>query len=42
MHPIVESLRGTSNEWLHNLLYAYNSGDIAKFEKISNNFTKMV
>ncbi|EGD74634.1 hypothetical protein PTSG_12378 [Salpingoeca rosetta] len=31
-HPILESLRSTSKEWLIDLLYAFNSGDLAKFE----------
>jgi len=31
-HPIIESLRGTENEWLIELLHAFNSGDIGKFE----------
>lgn len=29
-HPILESLKGTENEWLMELLQAFNSGDIAK------------
>lgn len=33
-HPIIESLRGTDNEWLINLLHAFNSGDIGKFEQM--------
>ncbi|KAG4099627.1 PCI-domain-containing protein [Neocallimastix lanati (nom. inval.)] len=36
MHPILESLVGTSYEWLKNLLYAYNSGNIDAFNSISN------
>ena len=28
---ILESLRGTENEWLIELLFAFNSGDVAKF-----------
>lgn len=33
-HPIIESLRGTENEWLIDLLQAFNSGDIGKFEQM--------
>ncbi|CRK87907.1 CLUMA_CG001694, isoform A [Clunio marinus] len=33
-HPIIDSLRGTENEWLIELLHAFNSGDIAKFEEM--------
>jgi len=36
MHPILESLVGTQYEWLKNLLYAYNSGNINVFNSISN------
>jgi len=36
MHPILESLVGTPYEWLKNLLYAYNSGNIDAFNTISN------
>lgn len=31
-HPILESLKGTDNEWVIELLQAFNSGDINKFE----------
>jgi len=31
-HPILQSLMGTENEWLVELLKAFNSGDINKFE----------
>jgi len=33
-HPIIESLRGTENEWLVDLLHAFNSGDIGKFDQM--------
>lgn len=33
-HPIIESLRGTENEWLIELLHAFNSGNLAKFEEM--------
>lgn len=33
-HPIIESLRGTENEWLIELLKAFNSGDIGKFDQM--------
>lgn len=31
-HPVLQSLVGTDNEWLVELLRAFNSGDINKFE----------
>ncbi|KAJ6637415.1 26S proteasome non-ATPase regulatory subunit 13 [Pseudolycoriella hygida] len=33
-HPILESLNGTENEWIVELLKAFNFGDINKFEKM--------
>ncbi|KAJ3331925.1 26S proteasome regulatory subunit [Blyttiomyces sp. JEL0837] len=35
MHPILDSLKGTSFDWLRDLLFCFNSGDGAAFEKIS-------
>uniref|UniRef100_R4G4S9 26S proteasome non-ATPase regulatory subunit 13 n=1 Tax=Rhodnius prolixus TaxID=13249 RepID=R4G4S9_RHOPR len=31
-HPVLNSLKGTNNVWLVDLLFAFNTGDIAKFE----------
>uniref|UniRef100_A0A0A9XLW8 26S proteasome non-ATPase regulatory subunit 13 n=1 Tax=Lygus hesperus TaxID=30085 RepID=A0A0A9XLW8_LYGHE len=31
-HPVLDSLKDKSNSWLIDLLYAFNTGDIAKFE----------
>jgi len=42
MHPILESLVGTEREWLKNLLYAFNSGDIGKFEALAPHFAQEV
>lgn len=33
-HKILESLKGTEREWLVNLLYAFNSGNINKFDDL--------
>ncbi|XP_058839846.1 26S proteasome non-ATPase regulatory subunit 13-like [Topomyia yanbarensis] len=33
-HPILESLNGTENQWLVELLRAFNFGDIVKFEQM--------
>ncbi|CAG0894898.1 unnamed protein product [Cyprideis torosa] len=33
-HPILESLKSTSNAWVGDLLLAFNSGDITCFEKL--------
>lgn len=42
MHPILESLVGTEREWLKNLLFAFNSGDIGKFEALAPHFAQEV
>uniref|UniRef100_A0A6P7GSD6 26S proteasome non-ATPase regulatory subunit 13 n=1 Tax=Diabrotica virgifera virgifera TaxID=50390 RepID=A0A6P7GSD6_DIAVI len=33
-HPVLESLKSTENAWLVELLYAFNSGNIKKFESM--------
>lgn len=33
-HPIIDSVNGTENEWLIELLQAFNSGNINKFESM--------
>lgn len=33
-HPVLESLKTTDNAWLIELLYAFNAGDINKFESM--------
>jgi len=33
-HKILESLQGTDNAWLTELLFAFNSGDVAKFRQL--------
>eukprot|EP00049_Salpingoeca_infusionum_P009698 m.164826 g.164826 ORF g.164826 m.164826 type:complete len:377 (+) comp14410_c0_seq4:191-1321(+) len=35
-HPILESLKGTEQEWLTELLDAFNAGDLARFESLSS------
>ena len=35
MHPILEDLRTSKDyQWLHSLLYAFNSGNLGKFESL--------
>ncbi|GES78124.1 PCI-domain-containing protein [Rhizophagus clarus] len=41
MHPILDALIGTPHEWLRTLLFAYNVGDLAKYETLSVNFAQM-
>ncbi|KAL1139629.1 hypothetical protein AAG570_006607 [Ranatra chinensis] len=40
-HPILESLRGTPNAWLIDLLYAFNTGDISKFEQMKPHWSSI-
>ncbi|KAI8352077.1 hypothetical protein BD560DRAFT_409073 [Blakeslea trispora] len=40
MHPILDSLTGTEHDWLRSLLFAFNSGDIGKFEALVPHFNK--
>lgn len=40
-HPILESLKGTENEWLVDLLEAFNSGDITKFGAMKPTWSKI-
>ena len=39
-HPILESLNGTPNEWLVNLLLAFNSGNVQGYEKLRSQWSK--
>jgi len=40
-HPVLESLRGTDSEWLIELLKAFNSGDIDKFNEMKPSWSKI-
>lgn len=33
-HPVLQTLKSTDNAWLVELLYAFNSGNINKFEQM--------
>lgn len=32
MHPVLESLRNTDKQWLIDTLYAFNAGNVEKFQ----------
>ena len=32
MHPVLESLRNTDKQWLIDTLYAFNGGNVEKFQ----------
>uniref|UniRef100_A0AAY5EX22 26S proteasome non-ATPase regulatory subunit 13 n=1 Tax=Electrophorus electricus TaxID=8005 RepID=A0AAY5EX22_ELEEL len=34
MHPVLESLRNTDKQWLIDTLYAFNSGNVVKFQAL--------
>ena len=42
MHPILNSLKGTEHEWLYNLLFCLNAGELGKFDVLAVNFPKQV
>lgn len=38
-HPVLQTLKGTENEWLIDLLFAFNSGDVQKFRSVRSKWT---
>ncbi|CAD6962587.1 unnamed protein product [Tilletia controversa] len=34
LHPILDSLQGTQHAWLSDLLFAFNAGDLGRFESL--------
>ncbi|KAG4303597.1 hypothetical protein PCANB_000238 [Pneumocystis canis] len=40
LHPILDTLSCTEHEWLRQLLFAFNSGNILKFESLMGHFLK--
>lgn len=38
-HPVLQTLKGTENEWLIDLLFAFNSGDVQKFRNVKNKWS---
>ncbi|XP_063979427.1 26S proteasome non-ATPase regulatory subunit 13 [Diachasmimorpha longicaudata] len=40
-HPVLQSLRGTPNAWLVDLLQAFNAGDIAALERLKPQWSKV-
>ncbi|XP_076618608.1 regulatory particle non-ATPase 9 [Colletes latitarsis] len=40
-HPVLQSLKGTPNSWLIDLLQAFNAGDIAALEKLKPQWSKV-
>ncbi|KRT78873.1 hypothetical protein AMK59_7697, partial [Oryctes borbonicus] len=40
-HPVLQTLKATENAWLVDLLYAFNSGDINKFEGMKGKWSSI-
>lgn len=40
MHPILDSLSSTAHSWLSDLIFAFNAGDIGKYDSLSSQFHK--
>ncbi|KAL6433127.1 hypothetical protein ACFW04_006407 [Cataglyphis niger] len=40
-HPVLESLKGTPNNWLVDLLQAFNAGDIVALERLKPQWSKV-
>lgn len=40
-HPVLESLKNSPRAWLTELLYAFNSGDIGKFEALKTQWSEI-
>lgn len=41
-HPILESLKNTSNNWLVDLLYTFNSGNLPEYERLRPHWSSQV
>lgn len=42
MHPVLDALEHTPDQWLRNLLLSFNEGNIAKFDSLVPLFPKEV
>jgi hypothetical protein len=42
MHPVLESLRNTDRQWLIDTLYAFNSGDVDRFQTLKTAWGQQV
>jgi 26S proteasome regulatory subunit N9 len=40
LHPILDSLSGTPNAWLRDLLFAFNRGDLIAYDRLVGNISK--
>lgn len=42
MHPVLESLRDTDRQWLIDTLYAFNSGNVERFQTLKTAWGQQV
>lgn len=42
MHPVLESLRTTDRQWLIDTLYAFNSGNVERFQTLKTAWGQQV
>lgn len=42
MHPVLESLRNTDKQWLIDTLYAFNAGNVEKFQSLKSAWGQQV
>ena len=42
MHPVLESLRSTDRQWLIDTLYAFNSGNVERFQTLKTAWGQQV
>ena len=42
MHPVLESLRNTDKQWLIDTLYAFNGGNVEKFQGYKSSWGQQV
>lgn len=42
MHPVLESLRDTDRQWLIDTLYAFNSGNVERFQTLKSAWGQQV
>ncbi|KAI5309761.1 26S proteasome regulatory subunit [Ascosphaera atra] len=40
LHPILDSLKGTQHQWLYDMLFAFNKGDLASYDMLAGNLGK--
>ena len=40
LHPILDSLKGTSHEWLRNVVFVINRGDLVEYDETRNHLSK--